>query len=439
MEKGKELTLLQLVAIASGQVIGAGVVTYVGPALAITGYSAWVAYGVSVLLGFISIIPFIFLSSTLILQGGEYSIIEKMLGEKFAGFYIVAYIAQCLGISVMGLSLGSYLNYIIPVDRRVIALIGLTFFFLMNLKGVNVMARLQTVLTAILLGSMGLFTLYGLTRLNGQAFNFGSPDFFMHGFKGFTSAVALYAFSTYGQYMVVNFGKDAKNPKRDIPLAILIASIIILIAYMGIALVQSGILPLSMTAGKNLIAVAQGILPAPLVLLFVLGCPLMALATTINSFYRARANPLAKAAYDGWFPKFFGRTNEENVPVVFVTLIWLIGVIPILANMTINAITRNVVLVAYLLRMMIALATLKLPTVYKEQWEKSIFHISNPLFYTIIFLAILAQFYMVYLSARHLTPFMAICCIGYIIVSAFYAQLRLKKGKVHIAKTETFH
>lgn len=106
--------------------------------------------------------------------------------------------------------------------------------------------------------------------------------------------------------------------------------------------------------------------------------------------------------------------------------------------MTINSITRNVVLVAYLLRMMIALATLKLPTSYKEQWEKSIFHIPNYLFYIIISCAILAQFYMVYLSARHLTSFMAFCCLGYIAVSAIYAHIRASSGKVHIQKTEDF-
>ena len=286
--QNKGLSLVNLVAIAAGQVIGAGVVTYVGPAIEATGISAWLAYGAAVIAGFFSIIPFIFLSSALVLQGGEYSIIDRMLGEKFAGFYIVAYIAQCLGISVMGLSLGTYMNYLIPgVDKRVIALIGLTLFLCMNLMGVSVMAKFQTVLTAILIGTLLLFTIFGLTKIGPQAFDFSSPDFFTDGFHGFSSAVALYAFSTYGQYMVVNFGKDAENPKKDIPLAIIISSFIILIVYVGIALVQSGILPISQTAGKPLTIVAETILPAPVMMLFIIGGPLMALATTINSFYSA--------------------------------------------------------------------------------------------------------------------------------------------------------
>lgn len=429
----KGLSLLNLVAISSGQVIGAGVVTLVGPAIAATGISAWLAYGVSVLMGFLSIIPFVFLSSALILQGGEYSIIERMLGEKFAGFYIVAYIAQCLGVSLMGLSLGTYLNFIFPlIDKRVIAIVALTFFLGMNLLGVNAMAKVQTILTAVLIGCLLVFTAVGLTHVGPQAFDFSSPEFFTDGFKGFSSAVALYAFSTYGQYMVVNFGKDAKNPKRDIPLAIIISSAVILVVYVGIALVNSGILPISETAGKPLTVVAEKILPGPFLPLFIIGGPLMALATTVNSFYSARSNPLLRATRDGWFPEFFGKVNRNKVPFVLMGIIWLFGVGPILLNMSISQITNNVVLVAYLLRMIIAVATLRLPTLYREQWEKSFIHLPDKVFYGITGIAILAQFYMVYLSARSLSPFMAACNIGFVALCALYALLRHRAGKVHI-------
>lgn len=435
-EKG--LNLVNLVAIAAGQVIGAGVVTYVGPAIAATGISAWLAYGAAVIAGFFSIIPFIFLSSALVLQGGEYSIIDRMLGAKFAGFYIVAYIAQCLGISVMGLSLGTYLNYIVPVDKRIIALIGLTIFLCMNLLGVSVMAKLQTVLTTILIGALLIFTVFGLTKIGPQTFDFSSPDFFTDGFKGFSSAVALYAFSTYGQYMVVNFGKDAENPKKDIPLAIIISSVIILIVYVGIALVQSGILPISETAGKPLTVVAQSILPAPLMILFIIGGPLMALATTINSFYSARSNPLLRATKDGWFPEFFGRSNKNNAPYILMGMIWLIGVIPILLNMSINKITNNVVLVAYLLRMIIGLATLRLPTLYRKQWEESFLHMPDPVFYCITIFAILAQFYMVYLSARSMSIFQVGCCVVFVLFCVVYAYVRFCSGKVAIKSVKDF-
>ena len=47
----------ELYALSIGQVIGAGVITLVGPAMALTGYSAWLAYGAAIIWGFLMIMP----------------------------------------------------------------------------------------------------------------------------------------------------------------------------------------------------------------------------------------------------------------------------------------------------------------------------------------------------------------------------------------------
>ena len=54
----------ELYALAIGQVIGAGVITLIVPAIKMTGYSAWLAYFVAILMGFVMILPFVFISST---------------------------------------------------------------------------------------------------------------------------------------------------------------------------------------------------------------------------------------------------------------------------------------------------------------------------------------------------------------------------------------
>lgn len=45
----KKLGLTDLIAMSSGQVIGAGVVTLIGTAIACTGQAAWLAYGAAIL------------------------------------------------------------------------------------------------------------------------------------------------------------------------------------------------------------------------------------------------------------------------------------------------------------------------------------------------------------------------------------------------------
>lgn len=431
-EKGK-LTLTNLVAISAGQVIGAGVVTLIGPAIAATGISAWPAYGVAVLVGLFSILPFIFLSSAIVLKGGEYSIVLNMLGEKPAGVYIVAFISQCLGLSLMGTSMGFYLTSIFPnLNSQVVSICAVTIFFILNLLGVSVMAKMQTILTIILITCLVAFSIIGLTKIGPQAFDFTSPDFFTNGFGGFISAVSLYAYSTYGQYMVINLSKDAKNPKKDIPLAIIISTIIIFIIYVSIALVGTSILPISETSGKPLTIVAQHILKGILFPIFIIGGPLMALATTLNSTYASRANPILRAASDGWFPEFITKCNKYKVPYIIMTAIYIVGVFPIILNMSIKEITNNIVLITYLLRMITALAIIKLPTMFEKQWKESFLHVPNTIFYFLMSLTFIAQIYMVYLSLKQLSFVMGISNISFLLICAIYALLRHKKGKVHI-------
>ena len=63
-----------LFAIAVGMVIGSGMVTLIGPAMAMTGYSVWLAYLTAIVMGFFMVFPYIILGGTMRVAGGPYSI-----------------------------------------------------------------------------------------------------------------------------------------------------------------------------------------------------------------------------------------------------------------------------------------------------------------------------------------------------------------------------
>ena len=58
-----------LYAISLGYVIGAGIVSLIGPAIALTGMSAWLAYLVAILFGFVANLPAIFVTYSLLMAG----------------------------------------------------------------------------------------------------------------------------------------------------------------------------------------------------------------------------------------------------------------------------------------------------------------------------------------------------------------------------------
>lgn len=428
----KKLKLIDLIAISTGQVIGAGVVTLIGTAISVTGISAWLAYGAAVVIGFISILPFIFISSVKVLQGGEYSIVADMLSEKMSGFYATAFITQCLNLSLLGVSLGNYAASIFPgLNNRVVGLLAVTFFFSLNLAGVNMMAKVQKLLSAVLIVALLIFGFYGMTQVDPVVFNISNPAFFKEGYGGFVGAIAIYVYSTYGQYMVMNFSKDAENPTRDIPAAIIISTLIILVVYVTVAITDCGVLPIADVAGQPLTLAAKKLF-SNLYPVFIIGGPIMALLTTMNSTYGSRANPLLRAAKDGWFPEFVTKINGQNVPYIIMIAIFLVGIIPLVLNLSIKTITNNLVLVGYLLRMVTSVSIFRMPKLLPDEWKKSILHIPDQIFYGIMVLTIAANFYMVYLSIVGLSPTIVTVNVVFLVFCAVYAALRYKSGHVHM-------
>ena len=124
---------VELYALAIGQVIGAGVITLIVPAIKMTGYSAWLAYFVAIIM----VLPFVFISSTLRLGGGNYSMLCDLAGPSTAGIFAFMYLTQCLSLSLFGTSAAAYLGDIIPalsghLPRILVGGGLLTFFFVVN-------------------------------------------------------------------------------------------------------------------------------------------------------------------------------------------------------------------------------------------------------------------------------------------------------------------
>lgn len=427
------LDLKTLIFIATGQVIGAGVVTVIGPAIAATGNSAWFAYTGAVILGFITIIPYVFLSSTLVLKGGEYTIASSMLGKLVGGIYVASYITQCLSLGLMGTSMGMYMHSIFPtVSAKAVAIITVTFFFLSNLRGVNFMAKIQKFLTYFLIFALVVFGILGLFHIRSGFFDITSSEFMTHGLQGFFNAMVLLSYSTIGQYSIINFGSEAANPKKDIPLAIIITTGIIAVVYSLVGIAAAGVLPLAVVAGKPLTLVAKTLLNGPLFVVFIILGPIFALASTLNSSFIVRAKPILRGAKDGWFPEKTGITNKYGAPWIILVAIYIVGIFPILLDFNIKTITNNVVLIGYLSRLLLVAAAFVLPTKYEALWKKSLFHINDAAYYAIIIVAFIAQSWLIYLSARNLTVTIVVVSLAVIAVGAVYAIIRDRSGKVHL-------
>lgn len=387
-----------LFAIAVGMVIGSGMVTLIGPAMAYTGYSVWLAYLVAIVMGFFMVFPYIILGSTMRVAGGPYSIVTNLAGVSAGGLVAYSKLVTPILNSSFALALGLYLNNLIPnLSVKVLAIAGIVILFLLNLMGMDVFARASKVMSTVLLITMVLYVIFGLTQIRQPIFNFSGDKMFTGGFKGFMLAALLLINSANGYFNVLWYGKDAKRATKDIPVASLMCLPCLLFIYVGLAMVTGGVLPHDEVAGaETILPAAKEILPGIVYKIFMIGGPIMAIITTLNGVFNDVKYPVAQAAKDGWLPKAILKENRFGAPYLVYTYTLIVVILPILVDMSIVTITNIFQVITFFMNVTVVYAIAQLPKKYSKAWEKNRFHLSkNSLYgfcgvsiiiYTIIFI-----------------------------------------------------
>jgi APA family basic amino acid/polyamine antiporter len=433
----KGLGLVSLVALAAGQVIGAGVVTLVGAAIGITGQAVWLAYVGAVVMGFLIILPYLILSSMIRVKGGSYTFVATLLGEKMGGLFGMAFTMNVFATGMIGLGFGQYFAALFPgADVRLVAVVIISVFFVFNLLGVNFMSKIQNILSATLICGLLLFVIAGVGKLQPGAMDIGAPGYFSAGARGLLSAIVLLVYSCYGYSFVVVYSKEAEKPKRDIPFAMIITAGILLFLYSAIALVDSGVLPIADVSGKPLTEVARQIMPLPLYYAFVVGGPLMAIATTLNSSFTVFSRPFHQMTDDGWFPTGLARMNRFNSPYLILTIIYLISITPIIFGFSIRMITTNTVLIGRIADIVVIFAVISLPNKLPDAWENRYFRgMSKGLFYFFMGLSLAVMLLCIVLSFNSMARSNIIVTLGLVVVFLIYTTLRERTGKVSMQKS----
>jgi len=435
--KERNFGLKELVSMAIGGVIGAGAITHIGVAISYTGHSAWVAYLIAVILGALFCLPIAVMTSALRLEGGIYTLVGSILGKKAAGVYAAGFLFYYPSIAIYALSMGSYIQSLLPgINARICAIVVLTLFYLVNLTGAKLMAGAQKVMVVLLTAALLGFIAFGLGKVDRTVFEFSSANFMMGGTKGFIKAIFLLFYSVTGYYWVMFYGRHAKNPQKNIPLSMLIAVLAILVIYPGIAIVAGGVLPVEQVANQPLTWVAGEVFGKGLFVIFMICGPFMALMTTINSLFIAYCEPIREAANDGWFGKMMGKTNKRNAPVGALTLLWLIGIIPIVLNLDIATITNSYMLIDYTLIYLMMFALLRVPKLLPEQWAKRKIRVPDGVYYAMVVVAMIIQTATIIAAATSLTPIVLTVSITIMVILLVYALLRDKSGKVQMQVKE---
>lgn len=374
-EKGKKLGLWNIIGLGLGGAIGTGIFVLLGYGIAYTGRSISLVVAIGCFFMLLAYWYNLAMPAMFVMKGGDYSMKAMLFNPFMSGVSAWMILVNGLAMSSYSVALAQYLAIAIPSlqnHQTLVAFIAMTLFFLSTIKGSRFITILENIITLVLVASLVIFVVFGLPKVDfANTFSSADGGFFHGGFTGFVSALAVMGWACQGTTMApVSMAAVTKNPKRTIPLGIIIITLLLAVIYGTMGIVAGGVLPYVETAGQNISVTAEAILPRALYIFFVVGGGIGAIASSALGGLGMFRYPLLQVASDGWLPSVFKKTDKNGYPYVIYLLFYVISIIPILTGRSLDAIVSQVMIPTMLINIYMNLTCLVLPKKYPEQWAQ---------------------------------------------------------------------
>lgn len=373
----KALTLTDATMLVAGSMIGSGIFI-VSADIARTVNSplwlllAWVAAGVITMLGALAYGE---LAAMYPRAGGQYVFLRESMGPLMGFLYgwTLFIVIQTGTIAAVAVAFGRFLGVLWPditpdrfgwfpqfdvmtpggkielglTPQRLVALLTVWILTWINLRGVREGKLVQTTLTIVKTGALAALILLGLTigrNADALAANFG-PGRFVGDIDvtsvfliGFGASLVGSLFSADAWNNVTFAAAEVQNPKRNLPLALLLGTGLVSTLYILANVAYLNVIPLDGTADAATV-IGRGIQNATQdrvgsaaaeVIFGPIGGTIMATAILISTFGCNNGLILAGSrvyyamARDGLFFKSAGLLNRNHVPAtaLIVQAIW---------------------------------------------------------------------------------------------------------------------
>jgi amino acid transporter len=254
------MSIRQAAFIGVGAMVGAGIFSLLGAAGEVAGAAVWFSF---VMAGCIAG-----------LQGYSFA----KLGAKYpSGGGLLEYVAQGFGpghvtrvtawltygvnaviTAMVASSFGSYASAVFAdgsvMWTKIFAVLIILVMTVLNIVGSQLVARAQTVIVVVVIGSLAVFAVATLLNINPQLLApSGYPPM-----RDIFSSVALTFFAFLGFGIVTFTAKDLKDPMRELPKAMYLALGIASVVYVAVSLGVFGTLTVEqvIASGGTAIAVA---------------------------------------------------------------------------------------------------------------------------------------------------------------------------------------
>ncbi len=318
-KKGK-LTLWEAVAIAVGTMIGAGIFSVLGVGAQICGTNLPIAFVIAGLIAWFVAYSYAHLGRVFISNAGPIEFIIRAFGDRlFVGVLAFLYwFSFVVSISLFAKAFAYYglalfhqpMNplYVGVLEAFVIAL-----FTVLNFFGAKAVGKVEFYIVLIKVSILLTFVVLGIWTVKPELLK---PDLTPQGLRDTLYAASILFLTYMGFGIITNASEDMENPKRDVPRAIYLSLFIVMLIYVGVAVVAIGNLPIDQLIKAKEYALAEAAKPFLGNLGFVLVSigALISTASAINASLYGGANVAYVFARKGELPEFFERKVWFDAP-----------------------------------------------------------------------------------------------------------------------------
>uniref|UniRef100_A0A942T8V7 Amino acid permease n=1 Tax=Neobacillus citreus TaxID=2833578 RepID=A0A942T8V7_9BACI len=333
----RSLGVWHLTMISVGATLGTGILVVLGTAVPLAGPAVWISFVVAGVAALLSALSYAEMAGAVPTSGSSYSYTYATMGEGIAWVcgwclvleYAVSVAAVAVGASeyvdetlrVFGLHLPAAVaappgeGGLVNLPAAVLVLLAMAIL----LPGARESAWVNTVMVVVKIALLVFFVVVAFTAFRAQNFEPLAPM----GVAGVTAAASRLFFSYIGFDAASTAGEEAKNPRRDLPRAIIGSIALITALYILVAIAAIGARSWTSFSESeaSLVRIVVDVTGQPLVaLVFSVGA-VVAIASVVLTVLYGQTRILLTMARDGLVPKVFGRVSRRTGTPIANTLI----------------------------------------------------------------------------------------------------------------------
>jgi len=337
----RDLSLFDITLIGIGGMIGAGIFVLTGIAAGLAGPALILAFFLNGVITSFTALSYAELGSAFPEAGGGYLWVKKALGGA-QGFLSgwMSWFAHAVAGSLYGLGFGRFaaelwllagmpsfgmsedmLVHYLTLSMMSLAIIAFTFI---NYQGVSETGLVGNIITITKIVILGVFVAFGVlamlrTQLWIDRFTVG---FMPNGMVGVLQAMGLTFIAFEGYEIIAQSGEEVKDPKRNIPRAIFLAILIVVVIYLLVgvvaigAIVPPGGIPAYQYLGQRkevaVVEVAQQTFPLGIGALVLIASGLISTLSALNATTYSSSRVSFAMGRDLNLPSIFARIHPSR-------------------------------------------------------------------------------------------------------------------------------